>query len=407
MPKLIDRDWVSRAPKLRHVAPFDGIRGVGVMMVMVGHALPKGTLSWAAWVDVFFVLSGFLITTLLLQEHRNTGRVDVRKFYARRLLRLLPALYVMLIGTGLVVLLIEVTGAHVADPARQTVRAFVKEAAAAVLYVYNWAFPARDGPWVDHLWTLSVEEQFYIVVGLVALLAIVRGGIRLVAAGLVIGIAAVQLSRFAVAPASELAAAVWIQRPDALMVGVLGAIVSAAIPDPITPRVRRVLLACGWVAVVVFPVTMMASTGVADALGVGQAYLPDDWRRTMTDGSATGLYWIQWGHSVAVWCALAFTLCAFRVSDWGVGRLLSAKWLVTVGGMLSYSLYIWHVPVQTLVHAFLPDLGRIPSVVLGTTLPFLVAVPSYRYVELRALRLKDRFAVEVSKPVPASGEGPA
>jgi len=57
MPKLIDREWVSKAPRLRHVAPFDGIRGFGVLFVMIGHALPKGTLSFAAWVDVFFVIS--------------------------------------------------------------------------------------------------------------------------------------------------------------------------------------------------------------------------------------------------------------------------------------------------------------------------------------------------------------
>ena len=99
MPQVIERGWVSKAPRLRHVAPFDGIRGFGVIGVMAGHALPDATLSFSAIVDVFFVISGFLITTLLLQEHRDTGRVDVRKFYARRILRLLPALYVMLAGS--------------------------------------------------------------------------------------------------------------------------------------------------------------------------------------------------------------------------------------------------------------------------------------------------------------------
>lgn len=403
MPKLIDPDWVSRAPKLRHVAPFDGIRGFGVLFVMVAHALPKGTMSFTVWVDVFFVISGFLITSLLLQEHRNTGTVNVRKFYARRILRLLPALYVMLAGTGLIVLLIKVTDGHVSDPANQTLRSFVKEAVSAVLYVYNLVFPVRDGPWVDHLWTLSVEEQFYIVIGLVALFLIARGGIRVTIVALVALVAALQVSRALLVPSHEVAAAIWVQRPDSLMVGMLGAFASAFLPDPIPERTRRRLKAAGWVGLVALLVAMWTSTGVAVELGLDHPYTPPDYQALLARGATpSGFYWVQWGHTVANWSMFFITLCAFRVADWGPNRFLSFKWWVTIGGTLSYSLYIWHAPVQTLLHAYLPDLGRVPSVVLGCTLPFLVAIPSYRYVEVRALRLKDRFAVEVSKPVPAA-----
>ena len=118
MPQVIERGWVSKAPRLRHVAPFDGIRGFGVIGVMAGHALPDATLSFSAIVDVFFVISGFLITTLLLQEHRDTGRVDVRKFYARRILRLLPALYVMLAGSVVVGVLVKVMGREQRETSR-------------------------------------------------------------------------------------------------------------------------------------------------------------------------------------------------------------------------------------------------------------------------------------------------
>ena len=82
--------FVSSAPKLGLVGGFDGIRGIGVMMVLVGHALFVYFESLVTIVDTFFVLSGFLITTLLLQEHRNTGDIGLRKFYARRAVRLRP-----------------------------------------------------------------------------------------------------------------------------------------------------------------------------------------------------------------------------------------------------------------------------------------------------------------------------
>src|SRR5690348_178850 len=108
--KVIDREWVSKAPKLRHVAPFDWIRGFGIFGVMIGHSYPLDTLSFAAIVDIFFVISGFLITSLLLQEHRGHGRIDLKKFYARRTLRLFPLLYVTLFVVAVAGVLAKVGG---------------------------------------------------------------------------------------------------------------------------------------------------------------------------------------------------------------------------------------------------------------------------------------------------------
>ena len=82
--------FVSKAPKLGLVGGFDGMRGIGVCMVLVGHALFEYVESWVTIVDTFFVLSGFLITTLLLQETRTTGSIDLKKFYSRRAVRLFP-----------------------------------------------------------------------------------------------------------------------------------------------------------------------------------------------------------------------------------------------------------------------------------------------------------------------------
>lgn len=395
------RGWVTRAPRLRHVASFDGMRGFGVLGVMAGHALPDATHSFSAIVDVFFVISGFLITTLLLQEHRDTGDIHVRRFYARRILRLLPGLYVMLAGTVVIGVIVKAMGHN--TPV-QTLSALAKEVVTSALYIHNIAYPANDGPWIDHLWTLSIEEQFYLLIGLVALVFIVKGRIRSVTALLLVGIAAVQLSRlFVVAgPLKEVAGAVWLQRPDSLMVGMIGAIISAHLADPMSRRTERVLGAAGYAAIPVLFFSVWASTGFARMLGWDHPYVPDGFRDLLSTGERPeGFYWFQWGNSAAVWATMVITLCAFRLPQWWPNRFLATKFLVWTGSLLSYSLYLWHVPIQTLAHGPLGvdrnGLGGVVPrpvwVLIAVFLPFAVAYPSYKYVEVRALRLKDRFAV--------------
>src|SRR4051812_31489927 len=89
-----ERSNVYRVRKLGYVPSLDGMRAIAVALVLAAHAgvLPGGTLG----VDLFFVLSGFLITTMLLEEHERTGTLSVRAFYTRRAFRLLPALWLLL-----------------------------------------------------------------------------------------------------------------------------------------------------------------------------------------------------------------------------------------------------------------------------------------------------------------------
>ncbi|MFN8053020.1 MAG: acyltransferase [Acidimicrobiales bacterium] len=391
---------MSKAPRLRHVAPFDGMRGFGVIGVMLGHALPHDSLSFSAIVDWFFVLSGFLITTLLLQEHRDTGGVNVRNFYARRMFRLLPGLYAMLAGSAVIGIVIKATG-HLQG--EQTLGNLAKEMVAAALYVHNIVFPTNNGPWIDHLWTLSIEEQFYLVIGVLAFLFIARGRIKLVTWTLVVLVAVIQLSRlFLVAgPFPQLAGAVWLQRPDSLMVGMLGAIFSAHLADPVSAVAKRRLSIAGWAgAVGLFVATWASTKGHLNLLHLDHPYTPANAVALLNGGARpSGFYWIQWGNTVASWSAVAITICASRYPEWWPNRFLSLRFFVWTGGLLSYSLYLWHVPIQELMRAFLPkDLPWPIWIVLAVAAPFAVAYPSYLYIEKRALRFKDRFAVTPNKP---------
>ena len=157
-----------------HVRSLDGIRAVAVVLVLLFHLRFPGFSSGFLGVDIFFVLSGFLITTLLLTEHERTGRISLAEFWARRARRLLPALVILLLAVA------AVTWARGTFTERASLRG---DLLATTGYVANWhlintssyfADIGIDSP-LEHTWSLAIEEQFYllwplIVVGTAALL---------------------------------------------------------------------------------------------------------------------------------------------------------------------------------------------------------------------------------------------
>ena len=162
----------------RYWPALDGLRALAVLAVVAFHAgavwLPAGFLG----VDVFFVISGFLITTLLLRESESSGAISLADFWRRRAARLLPALLLMLAGVAAYLLL----------AAPELVARFLQDVRFALLFVTNWDFILRDVPYFaqwqpslgTHLWSLAVEEQFYLVWPLAVVAALRLGGRRAV-----------------------------------------------------------------------------------------------------------------------------------------------------------------------------------------------------------------------------------
>lgn len=308
----------SRPAKFRQ--DIEGLRAVAIGLVLVYHAglpfFPGGFIG----VDVFFVISGFLITGLLVREVERTGRVSLTRFYARRAKRLLPATALVLTATAVMVWFTSSVTEW---------RAFGGDIVAAAAYVVNWRLADRSVDYlaegtsaspVQHFWSLAVEEQFYIVWPLllvvIALLAR-RTGYRLrrlMTAGLIVIVVPSLIWSVLLTSASQATAFfVTTTRLWELGIGALVA-VGAGLWTRFPTVVSSIL---GWAGIAVL---MTAAVWFDETFA-----WPGAWALVPT-------------------LATAALIMAGATQRSGVQRLLSTRPAVWIGG-LSYSLYLWHWPL--------------------------------------------------------------
>jgi peptidoglycan/LPS O-acetylase OafA/YrhL len=337
---------------------LDGLRAVAVLLVVLFHSGVGVVANGYVGVDVFFVLSGYLVTSVILAEHQSTGRLELRRFYARRVRRLLPASLVVITVTSLVTPLIV--------PRLQRA-AFVGDARAALLYVANWHFAGASTDYFAHdvsrspflhMWSLAVEEQFYAVYPAVLLAAmwIVRRRWphrTRAAVGAVLGLVGVlSLVRLAMLSDSNPVAAYY--ATDARLYQLVGGAVLALGVRRWTGWTHRWPLATSRLGIV----ALVALVGLATSLvDLGSA--------------ARGLF--------VVAATLALLMAAEGAQTHGVSTLLTVRPLVWVG-TLSYAVYLWHWPVIVLVD----EVGE-PSpwvmVAVATSASLVLAVISGRILE--------------------------
>jgi len=340
---------------MRHVPALDGLRGIALLGVLLFHA--NGVLAGGyLGVDLFFVLSGFLITSLLLAEQRETGRIALGPFWIRRARRLFPALLSLMP-------VVAIYGRYFArtDELR-TVRA---QALATLAYVANWQSIFRHQSYwqlfaapspLEHTWSLSIEEQFYVVWPLLVSLVLRRyAGRQLLGVCLVLSALSMSAMFLLFDPGNTTRAYLG---TDTRMSGILfGAALATLISpnDRFTDRAVRALDAAGLLAVLGLSVAWVTLRGTNPFLYHG------------------GFWLTELGALVLIACAIAGERSV-------IARVLSIRPLTWLG-TISYGVYLWHWPVNVFMSTERLHLHGFALHALRFAVTFAIAIASYRFLE--------------------------
>ncbi|MFI5935787.1 acyltransferase family protein [Actinoplanes sp. NPDC051494] len=334
---------------------IEGLRAVAVTLVVLGHAGLSRLEGGYVGVDVFFVISGFLITTLLLKELGRTGRISLSTFYARRATRLLPA--------STLVVIVTLIGSWLWLPATRFA-SIATDALVSTFYGINWRLAAEGTDYLNataapsplqHLWSLAVEEQFYLVwpLLLLAIWAWRRGTAHRVP--VIVALSTIVVVSLAVSVHQTTTAAPWAYfgahtRAFELAIGALVAVAGGALAR--TPRIWSWILTWGGLGAIGTAAIVFDD---ATAFPGFAALLPVLGTAALIAGGTTGAR----GGAVS----------------------LLGTWPLQQIGKLSYGWYLWHWPVLMIGPA---ALGREASLTLNLALALgalMLAVASYHLVE--------------------------
>ena len=364
---------------VRRLPALDGVRALAISLILFFHAGFSWLIGGFFSVDVFFVLSGFLITGLLVSEYRLSTTIGLKRFWGHRVRRLLPAMLALLVAVAV--------WAWLFSPA-DTLGQLRSDALATLFYSNNWHqawggtgyFAEIHTPrLLLHTWTLSIEEQFYIVWPLIVL-----GLLRLTRSltGLLVfcvtGTVASAVAMAVLYDGGAGAARAYYGTDTRVQALLIGATLAVILAGPLPWRRRP-------------------AAAVAGHLTVAPVTEPTGWRRTAIGGLglvgllvlvtmfftiASGDTWAYVGGfalaSVAAACLIA-SVALVPETPWA--RLLALRPVRYVGA-ISYGLYLWHWPIFVVVGPEQTGLTRWPLFVVRVSLTFLLAALSYRFLEM-------------------------
>ena len=370
--------------KSKYLPSIDSLRALAVLAVIIYHVdvnyLPGGFLG----VDLFFVLSGYLISSLIIKEFRKTGTVNLYNFYIRRARRLLPAVYFMItVGLVVMVLFNEVL-----------LRKSHLDAIFGYIYSSNWWYIFHKLDYFDsfgaqspfkHLWSLAIEEQFYMIFPLLFLLVNGKkkskdGTYKLnknflyVVLGLILVSLIAYILLFDINNISRIYFGTD-TRAFSLLVGVVGAILypMERLHSKVTPQQNMIYSVVSLVSIATL-ITVMIYTSEYNT-------------------------WLYRGGFLLVAILGLIVIISSGKQHTLMSKLLSFKPIVFIG-KISYSLYLWHFPILVLTTP-VSEIGNpnIILVILRVILKFILATASYVFVEtpIRKLGFKNYINVIFKK----------
>ncbi|MBF0713992.1 acyltransferase [Gemella sp. GH3] len=349
--------------KNSYLPSIDSLRAIAVISVIIYHCsasyLPGGFLG----VDLFFVLSGYLISSLLIKEFKDNERVNLANFYLRRARRLLPAVYLMI--TVILIILVLFNKVLLSKSHLDAVFGYI--------YVSNWWYIFHEVDYFDsfgavspfkHLWSLAIEEQFYMFFPLLFILFNLRNKDRkilntfkyvvllLIVISLVLHIFLFDINNInRVYYGTD-------TRAFSLLVGVLGSLIypMSNLKRKVSPKINMMYSMIGRIAIVLFIVSMFIINEYSSFLYRGGFLL----------------------------FSILFLTIIITVGQQHthISRILSFKPLVYIG-KFSYSLYLWHFPILILTTP-VSEIGN-PNLLLNllrVILVFVIAYLSYKFVEM-------------------------
>ncbi|MDK4173986.1 acyltransferase family protein [Staphylococcus pseudintermedius] len=343
----------------RYMPGLDGVRAVAVIAIIIYHLNPQWLSGGFLGVDTFFVISGYLITSLLLTEYHNTGKIELMSFWLRRVKRLIPAVLFLVMGVIVLSLIFMPTEI-------QKVRA---DSIAAIFYVSNWWYIMQNVDYFEqfavqplkHLWSLAIEEQFYLVfpIVLLSLLSFIRRlkSIRII---FLILLVISMIAMMVLYVPNENVARVYFgtdTRIQTLLMGVLLALVWP--PFQLKAKVNRQMR------------TMIDTAGV-----VGLAILFICFKFVSETNSI-----LYYGGFFLI-STVTLLVIASSVHPSGYFAKFLGNKAFTFIGSRSYSLYLWHYPIIVLIHHQFVQ-GQIPPLVyvVEILLMVLMAEFSYKFIE--------------------------
>ena len=368
----------TRGSHWRHerVASLDGVRAVAIWLVLLAHLGWGWSFAGALGVDVFFVLSGFLITSVLLDEVARRRSIGFGAFYARRALRLYPPVLVALV-------IFFPFHRYLFDLAGwQSVRHWVKASLIAVTYTTNiGSFKDQMGT-LGHFWSLAVEEQFYLVWPAVLLLVgwlTRRRASRMVCAVAAIGAVSLAVDLWSISPSRGKAMYTYeASLPMHAWELLLGCCLSIALTSDLVERLRNYrawsFLGIAGLAVIIW-----------SAWTHGISQMSDDAYRSMWRSGA-----------LETTAATAALLLCLRLNSKGVVPTLLRLRPIAWTGRISYGLYVYHYPIYHILAGVFPGVGpRHPRLfaILQISCSYAVAAASLYLVERPFLRIKDSDAL--------------
>jgi peptidoglycan/LPS O-acetylase OafA/YrhL len=350
------RPWtMGRLPAL------DGLRGLAILLVLLCHLdVPLMAGAGAAGVTIFFVLSGFLITSLLVRGWHGDGRGHLGRFYLRRVRRLFPAL----VGLLAVVTCVDIVTGDVAHIGGRVVP--------ALFYVYNWICVNTSvaGDPIGQTWSLSIEEQFYLLWPLVLLICLRLGGADLALRVAAIGAAAALLDRLVLVVIHAPTARIFFASDTNALPLMVGCALALALSQGRLPRLAPITMPYAGIAV--FGVCALAAYGAG------------------VDFTLVG--------PVLVTAAAAAFIARVVTAGAGAGGAFNWRWARALG-RVSYSLYLWQTPVIVWGALWLSGLPLAVRAPLLGGVSLACALVSYSCVEAPLRRLGT-----VSRPVAAIGQ---